>query len=145
MSNEIKGKVYSPLAIDKTLTQEYMCADAKATGDAINKVSEDNKARFFTNVSLGSNVAAQGGCHYIEGNGFVVGHLLVSTLAEISSGQAFATLPSLNKNMVKTVNIAYLTADGLAYPFDFEGKVISSRSTIPSGKTIQIDFCIGLA
>lgn len=38
-TNEIKGKVYSPLAIDKTLTQEYMCADAKATGDAINEVN----------------------------------------------------------------------------------------------------------
>ena len=39
-TNEIKGKVYSPLAIDKTLTQEYMCADAKATGDAINNLGK---------------------------------------------------------------------------------------------------------
>lgn len=34
-SNEITGEVYSPLKIDKTLTKECMCADAKATGDAL--------------------------------------------------------------------------------------------------------------
>lgn len=41
MSNTIKGKVLSPLAIDTTLTKEYACAEAKATGDAIKNV--DNK------------------------------------------------------------------------------------------------------
>ena len=142
--NEIKGKVYSPLAIDKTLTQEYMCADAKATGDAIKKVGEDSKARFSTYFQLGANVQAQGSCHYVEGNGFAVGHLLVRTGAEIPAGQILATMPSLKGNMVKTINVAYISADVIAYPFDFEGKSISSRSTIPSGKTLQMDFCIGL-
>ena len=141
----LSGKVYSPLAIDKTLTQEYKCADAKATGDAINELREEQKTSFNTNVSLGANINAQGGCHYIEGNGFVVMHLLVNTGADISAGHTIATLPSLQKDMVKTINIACITADGLAYPFDFEGKVISARTTIPKGKTIPIDMCMGLA
>ena len=35
----INGKVISPLQVDKTLTKEYMCAEAKATGDAIFKAT----------------------------------------------------------------------------------------------------------
>lgn len=36
----VNGKVYSPVTIDKSLTQEYMAADAKATGDAIKNVDD---------------------------------------------------------------------------------------------------------
>jgi hypothetical protein len=53
MSNTIKGKVISPLSIDRTLTKEYMCADAKATGDAIRNLENKMVFRYEGSISKG--------------------------------------------------------------------------------------------
>ena len=57
MSTTIKGKVLSPLAIDTTLTKEYMCADAKATGDAIEQLRQATEETIKPSALLyGGNV-----------------------------------------------------------------------------------------
>lgn len=60
MNNTIKGKVISPLAIDKTLTKEYMCADAKATGDAIRNLEKIATFNYESSISKGDT----GGCTF---------------------------------------------------------------------------------
>ena len=46
--------------------------------------------------------------------------------------------------MRNTDNVGIITADGIVYSFNFNGKNITTLTAIPSGKVIGIDICIGL-
>lgn len=59
----ITGKVISPLLIDKTLTKEYMCAEAKATGDAIREIEEDNEIQEINLIASPKITSTKGVCY----------------------------------------------------------------------------------
>ena len=59
----INGKVISPLQVDKTLTKEYMCAEAKATGDAIRKIGEDNAIQEIELIASPKISSTKGVCY----------------------------------------------------------------------------------
>jgi hypothetical protein len=140
-TNEIKGKVYSPLAIDKTLTKEYMCADAKATGDAIAQaVNEVSKVEYHEDIATSHTLYGKG--YYLETPNMVIIHMGVSTTSDIKTGEVFAELNKLSKNMQKIDNLGVLDMDGNGYGFKFENKTITAQSDIPQGAKLLIDVCL---
>lgn len=62
----ITGKVISPLQVDKTLTKEYMCAEAKATGDAIREIEEENAIQEI-NIIASPKISSKKGVCYKSG------------------------------------------------------------------------------
>lgn len=149
MSNTIKGKVVSPLAIDKTLTKEYMCADAKATGDAIKELNEDvtkkindNKASADAIETVGLWVepkitSTKGVCYK---NGKVCTFVFDFTTNQVIDKGGiplYADLPMPKDNIVFVAH----TMDGVpywlgVYPTETSSKGILSTSyvnDIPSG------------
>lgn len=140
-TNEIKGKVYSPLVIDKTLTQEYMCADAKATGDAIKKLDEDvTKVKEIETFNLWAdiNITSTRGICYKSGKVCVVVFDFTTNQTISKEGiPMYADLPTPKDNVVFVAH----TMDGAAYwlgvyPTETVSKGILTTSyvnDIPSG------------
>ena len=141
MSNTIKGKVLSPLAIDKTLTKEYACAEAKATGDAISKVIEDiAKAGEVETINLWTepNISSIKSVCYKNGKICTVVFDFTTTQTISKSGiPLYADLPTPKDNIVFVVH----TMDGVpywlgVYPTETVSKGILSTAyvnDIPSG------------
>lgn len=144
MSNTIKGKVLSSLAIDKTLTKEYMCADAKATGDAIAKVSEDiAKAGEVETINLLTepNISSTKSVCYKNGKICTVVFDFTTTQTISKSGiPLYANLPTPKDNIVFVVH----TTDGVpywlgVYPTEAvsKGRITTAYvNDIPSGKRL---------
>lgn len=141
MSTELTGKVLSPLAIDRTLTKEYACAEAKATGDAISKVIEDiAKAGEVETINPWTepNISSTKSVCYKNGKICTVVFDFTTTQTINKSGvPLYADLPTPKDNIVFVAH----TMDGVpywlgVYPTETVSKGFLSTSyvnDIPSG------------
>jgi hypothetical protein len=139
MSNTIKGKVLSPLAIDRTLTKENMCADAKATGDAIEQLRKETEETIQTfGLWYGGNVSSLQ--HICYKNGKVCTVVFDFTTKEsINNGGVliYSDLPQPKDNFVFVAHSMDGTAYWLGiYPTDTASKGFMTTAyvnDIPSG------------
>lgn len=139
MSTTIKGKVLSPLAIDTTLTKEYMCADAKATGDAIEQLRKETEETIQPSALLyGGNVSSLK--HICYKNGKVCTVVFDFTTKEsINNGGVliYSDLPQPKDNFVFVAHSTNGTAYWLGiYPTETtpKGRMTTAYvNDIPSG------------
>ncbi|MBR5544860.1 MAG: hypothetical protein IKU66_05240 [Clostridia bacterium] len=125
------------MAIDKTLTKEYMCADAKATGDAIKEIG---KVDYYEDIVVRGTVYGKG--YYLETCNMVILHMAVRTTTNIANGEIFAELNSLKKNIQIIENVCILDTEGNGYGFKFDNKYIVAQSDIPQGAVLSFDICL---
>ena len=107
----INGKVITPLQIDRTLTKENMCADAKATGNAIRKIEEDNAIQEI-NIIAQPNISSTKGVCYKSGRICQLVFDFTTTQTINKSGVTmYADLPTPKDNVVFVAH----TMDGAEY------------------------------
>ena len=102
-----------------------------------------SKFDYYEDITIKGTLYGKG--YYIEKNDMVIIHIVTSTTSDIATGEVFAELSNLSKNMVKIDNVGILDTNGNGYGFKFENKNIIAQSNITQGTKLTFDVCIKLA
>lgn len=101
------------------------------------------KCDYYEDIVIKGTLYGKG--YYLETHNMVIMHIPVATTSNMVTGEVFAELSKLSKNMQKIDNVGILDMDGNGYGFKFENKSIVTQSNIPQGARLLFDLCIKIS
>ncbi len=106
-------------------------------------IDEITKCDYHEDIVIKGTPYGKG--YYLEMHNMVIIHIVASTTSDITSGETFAELSKLSKNMQAIDNVGVIDPNGNGYGFRFVNKSIIAQSNIAQGTRLTFDVCVRIS